>query len=194
MSNKKTEIRSQKRKNKLHKLPIAVISLLIVLLCGIGGTYAFLADETKLLVNTFETSDITIDIEENFDGTNKSDINVEVTGDTEAYVRVNLVTYRVNDRNEPIGGSATIPAFTLGKGWEQIGDYYYYLYPVKPGSKPAQALNQDAIELKQYEDADGGKQVIDVMAEAIQSQPWEAVQEAWGKAVADKLKTAVGTN
>ena len=31
-----------------------------------------------------------------------------------------------------------------------------------------------------YTDADGGKQVIEVMAEAIQSVPEDAVKAAWG--------------
>ena len=31
-----------------------------------------------------------------------------------------------------------------------------------------------------YNDADGGKQVIEVMAEAIQSVPEDAVKAAWG--------------
>ena len=34
--------------------------------------------------------------------------------------------------------------------------------------------------MSSYEDADGGKQAIDVMAEAIQSEPEKAVGEAWG--------------
>ena len=39
----------------------------------------------------------------------------------------------------------------------------------------------DEIQLKDpYMDADGGRQAIDVMAEAIQSVPEAAVKEAWG--------------
>ena len=35
-------------------------------------------------------------------------------------------------------------------------------------------------QLQWYTDVDGGKQVIEVMAEAIQSQPDDAVRQAWG--------------
>ena len=34
--------------------------------------------------------------------------------------------------------------------------------------------------MKSYADADGGHQAIDVMAEAIQSTPVQAVKDAWG--------------
>lgn len=36
-----------------------------------------------------------------------------------------------------------------------------------------------------YTDADGGKQVIEVMAEAIQAEPARAVGEAWGVTITE---------
>lgn len=51
---------------------------------------------------------------------------------------------------------------------------------MEPGESPATPLiGEDGIELSSYTDADGGKQVIEVMAEAIQSSPAEAVGESW---------------
>ena len=61
------------------------------------------------------------------------------------------------------------------------GDYYYYTQPVAPGTKPADALISSIDLIGSYTDADGGKQAIDVMAEAIQSVPENAVKAAWGK-------------
>ena len=80
-----------------------------------------------------------------------------------------------------IGGTATIPPFTPGINWVKYGEYYYYTLPVAVGDKPANDLiDSNGINLMKYTDADGGKQVIEVMAEAIQSVPEAAVKDAWG--------------
>ena len=53
----------------------------------------------------------------------------------------------------------------------------------------------NSINLKaKYDDADGGKQVIEVMAEAIQSEPAEAVGEAWGVTISSGSVTAYSKN
>ena len=62
----------------------------------------------------------------------------------------------------------------------KYGDYYYYTKPVAPTAKPEANLIDSMTLTGSYEDADGGKQAIDVMAEAIQSVPEAAVKAAWG--------------
>ena len=79
-------------------------------------------------------------VTEDFDGTTKKNVNVTNTGDIDAYLRVKLVTYRVNDDGQHIGGTAAIPAFTPGDGWVKYGDYYYCTYPVAPGQQPETPL------------------------------------------------------
>lgn len=154
------------------------LSILLLVTLAVGGTVAYLITRDQPVTNTFLPSYVTSEVTEEFDGTTKTHVNVKNTGDTEAYVRVRLVTYRVNDAGDRIGGAATIPKFTPGTGWISVGMYYYYTLPVAPGGKPAADLIE-SIELQAYDDADGGKQVIEVMAEAIQSKPAAAVEEAW---------------
>ena len=119
-------------------------------------------------------------VKEEFDGTTKKNVNVTNTGDIDAYLRVKLVTYRVNDDGQHIGGTAAIPAFTPGDGWAAYGDYYYYTYPVAPGQQPETPLIDSLTLTGSYSDADGGKQALEIMAEAIQSAPTDALGEAWG--------------
>ena len=102
------------------------------------------------------------------------------TSTIDAFIRVKLVTYRTNDQGQHIGGTASLPTFTLGTGWVKYGDYYYYTKPVAPTAKPEANLIDSMTLTGSYEDADGGKQAIDVMAEAIQSVPEAAVKAAWG--------------
>ena len=165
---------SKRRSNK--KAVTLLISLLLLTGLVIGGTLAALIDDTEPVVNEFTPSKVGSSVDEEFDGEVKKNVNVTNTGDIAAYVRVRLVTYRVNDQGQRIGG-------TPGNGWVKNGDYYYYTSPVAPGAKPDANLI-DQITLQRYNDADGGKQVIEVMAEAIQADGMvdgeKAVVKAWG--------------
>lgn len=143
-------------------------------------TIAWLTDKDRPLVNTFDSSKVTYEVQEKFDGKVKSDVNVKNTGDIDAFIRVKLVTYRTNDAGQHIGGTAALPQFTLGANWVEYNGYYYYTLPVAPGDKPATKLTDSMTLTESYDDADGGHQSIDVMAEAIQSVPEAAVKAAWG--------------
>lgn len=178
-------MKNTKRKHRKLRKPVKVVlSLLLILTVSVGGTVAYLISQTGPVVNTFTPAYVDCVVEENFDGMTKSNVNVKNTSDIDAFIRVKLITYRVNDNGDHIGGTATIPAFTLGTGWFEYGGFYYYTNPVAPDNRPVNDLiGSDGIVLKQYtgedNDADGGKQVIEVMAEAIQSKPNAAVEQAW---------------
>lgn len=171
--------RSEKTARK-GRLNATIISVVLILTLAVGGTIAFLSTKTDPVVNTFNPSQVTCSVEENFDGTNKTNVNVKNTSNIDAFIRVKLVTYRVNDKNQHIGGLAEIPEFMPGDGWLKYGEYYYYTKPVAPGASPAADLISSIVLNGSYADADGGKQAIDVMAEAIQSVPEAAVKAAWG--------------
>lgn len=175
--------RAKQRSRKNTRIITLLIALLLFSALAVGGTVAWLTANATPVENTFTPSKVACSVTEEFDGTTKSNVNVTNTGDTEAYIRVKLVTYRVNANGDHIGGTATIPTFEPGAGWKVYNGYYYYTSPVKPGEKPAADLI-DSITLEdEYTDADGGKQVVEVMAEAIQSQPATAVEDSWGVTV-----------
>ena len=165
-----------RRRGRATAMLLATVMLFAL---AVGGTIAWLIDKDSPLVNTFDPSKVTCEVQEKFDGKVKSDVNVKNTGDIDAFIRVKLVTYRTNDQGQHIGGTASLPAFTLGTGWVKYGDYYYYTLPVAPKEKPEADLIS-SITLESYTDVDGGHQAIDVMAEAIQSVPEDAVKAAWG--------------
>lgn len=176
----------QQKGKKLHgKAGALLISLLLIFTVTVSGTVAYLATQTSGLTNTFTPSQVSCHVTENFDGTTKKVVNVINDSDIDAYIRVKLVTYRVNDAGQHIGGTATIPPFTPGTGWVKNGEYYYYRQPVAPNMQPASALIDSITLTGSYNDADGGKQVIEVMAEAIQAEGVtangiKAVVAAWG--------------
>ena len=174
-----------KKRIPRRKKTLAIVSIALLLWCSIGATLAWLSDVTGPVKNTFQPSHVSCAVIENFDGTTKSNVNVTNTSDIDAYLRVKLVAYRVNGQGQHIGGIAEISQFTPGKNWVKAGEYYYYTLPVTPGQQPAAALIGSITLADSYEDADGGKQVIEVMAEAIQSGPAEAVGDAWGVTISE---------
>lgn len=175
------KVRPARRKaHHTGRLTAMVIATALLLALAISGTVAWLTTKGAPITNTFNPSKVACDVTESFNGTVKSSVNVKNTGDIDAFIRVKLVTYRTNAQGQHIGGTAELPEFTPGAGWVAYNGYYYYTKPVAPNTLPENALI-DSIELKaSYDDADGGKQAIDVMAEAIQSVPAQAVGQAWG--------------
>ena len=196
MKNGKLESQNLQHEKKHHfkKIQLLILSLLVVTTVTVGGTVAYLTTNTDPVVNTFEPSHVTCEVTENFNGETKSNVNVKNTSDIDAYIRVKLVTYRVNDAGQHIGGVAEIPNFTPGDGWVKYGEYYYYTSPVAKDARPATNLIGSINLTDKYADADGGKQVIEVMAEAIQSEPAAAVGEAWGVTISAGSVTAYSNN
>ena len=162
-----------------------VMATVLLLALAIGGTVAWLSTNDTPITNTFTPSKVACEVQEDFDKTTgeKTDVNVQNTGDIDAFIRVKLVTYRTNDQGQHIGGTAELPAFDLGTDWVKHDGYYYYTKPVEPNQTPAANLTDRMTLTKKYNDADGGHQAIDVMAEAIQSVPGEAVKAAWGLSI-----------
>ena len=176
-----------RRRGRATAMLLATVMLFAL---AVGGTIAWLIDKDRPLVNTFDPSKVTCEVQEKFDGKVKSDVNVKNTGDIDAFIRVKLVTYRTNNAGQHIGGTAALSQFTLGANWVEYNGYYYYTLPVAPGDKPATKLTDSMTLTESYDDADGGHQSIDVMAEAIQSVPAEAVGQAWGVSIAPGSVTA----
>lgn len=160
-----------------------VMATVLLLALAIGGTVAWLSTKDEPIINTFTPSKVACEVQEEFNSSTgeKTNVNVKNTGDIDAFIRVKLVTYRTNDQGQHIGGTATLPDFERGADWVKHDGYYYYTKPVKPNQMPVTNLTNSMTLKKDYEDADGGHQAIDVMAEAIQSVPGEAVKAAWGQ-------------
>lgn len=185
----------RRRRRRTRRLNALLLSMVFLVTVAIGGTLAYLVTQDEPITNTFTPSLVTCKVTETFDEDSgeKKEVNVQNTGDTDAYIRVRLVTYRTNAAGQHIGGTATIPEFTPGTNWVKYGDYYYYTLPVKPSEKPTTDLISSITLTQNYADSDGGNQAIDVMAEAIQSGPAEAVGTAWGVSISQGSVTAYQT-
>lgn len=176
----KIEFAKKLRSTASTKMLVLAISIILILSVAVMGTLMFLVSKTTAVTNTFDPAQVTCKVNEQFDGMEKKNVTVINTSNINAYLRVKLVTYRVNESGERIGGTTTIPPFTPGDGWFEKDGFYYYNQPVAPDGKPvADLIGDNGITLDKYTDADGGKQVVDVIAEAIQAKPGSVVAEKW---------------
>lgn len=168
------------------KMMVLAISIILLLSTAVMGTMMFLVSKTPVVTNTFDPAKVTCEVQEQFDGTVKKDVTAKNTSNIDAYLRIKLVSYRVNTDGERIGGTVVIPNFTPSSGWFEQDGFYYYHKPVAPGEIPEVKLIGDSgITLVTYTDADGGKQVIEVSAEAIQAKPTSVVADQWNVTVND---------
>ena len=160
----------------------AMAALILIICLAVGGTVAFIVTQTQAVKNTFTPSDVKVDIQEDFDGRVKKNVNVKNTGDTDAYIRVKLVTYMADSEDNPIAKNASIPPFDPGSDWFycESDDTYYYGKPVAPNGKTSDLIGNDGITLKEG-------QVVEVLAEGIQAMPKQAVIDAWGQTIANRL-------
>ena len=139
---------------------------------AIGGTVAFLVTHTDQIVNTFQPTDVSCEINEKFndDNTVKTSAVVENTGKIPAYIRVAVVANTV-DADGSITDTADVRDKLASSGWTNVGDYYYYNGVVKPNETTGNLL-AEGIDLN-------GIQVT-ILASAIQAEPDSAVAQAWG--------------
>lgn len=164
----------------------ALIALILIVCLAVGGTVAFIVTQTQAVKNTFTPSDVTVDIQEDFDGNIKSSITVLNVNDADkedvpCYIRVKLVS-NIQDNDGNVLRAAPLGKISLGNDWIDGGDgCYYYKNVVEVGQSTSNLLAEGAsITL-----TDG--QVVEVLAEGIQAMPKQAVIDAWGQTIANRL-------
>ena len=179
----------RKRRRNRQKATMLLTSLVLVLTLLVGGTVAFLIATDGSAKNVFRDSTVSCQIHENsFDGTTKSGVTIENTGDTEAYIRAAIVVTWKDAENgnvygkKPIAGTDYVISY--GTDWFLGGDgFYYYKNPVAAGDSTTNLINTcspvDASTPAGY-----GLNV-EILGSAIQSVPVNAIVEQWGVTVND---------
>ena len=173
-------------KKKFHIIPVVLITLLLLSISAVAVWAAINSMTTAKVENTFEPAVTSVEVVENFDGITKSNVRIKNTGSTTApigpavYVRVRLLPYWYDAvRNQIVGITSWTPSFTAGTDWLKIGDYYYYTKPIVAGASTSNLIDSITLET----DNEDNRQVLEVIAESIQSNPSSAVTEAWGVSV-----------
>ena len=169
-----------KRINK--KVILLAVSLVLILSAAIGGTVAYLIDQTGSITNTFTPANVTPKVNEDFNGSVKKDVQIKNNGDIPAYIRVKVVVTWKNGND--VYGVAPKPdtdyTWTSGSNkWFLKDGFYYYSEPV--AAKGTTEILFTDCKLKDGVKAPEGYSLsVDIHAQAIQAEPTTAVTSAWG--------------
>lgn len=176
---------------RMNRTAVLLIAIILLISTAVGSTVAFLATKTEPVENSFEYANVSCKVMQDPD-TDGSIVQVKNTGTISAYIRAAVVANWMDiDGNiaasDPEGYSYKL---TCSSGsWVQGTDgFFYYLLPVAPGaSTEGNLLTCTVVCPKDPEYTLS----VEVLAEAIQSTPANAVNEAWSAAVDGDGKLSV---
>ena len=184
---------NNKPRIRMNKLAILFIAVVMLIGAVVGSTVAFLVTETAPVENKFSYAKLSTEITEDLTGTTKSNVQVKNTGTISAYIRAAVVANWIDADGRNI--VASVPEgysydLTCSSGsWAQGNDgFFYYLLSVAPGASTEGNLLTCTVtcpETPEYTLS------VEVLAEAIQSTPASAVNEAWNVAVDGDGKLSV---
>ena len=193
-------------KNIKVRMLLILVIVAILAVSGISGVLAFMFRESPDYTNTFVPADVDCKVQEVFNGTMKTSVTVENSGNISAYIRLRVVTYWQDSKGNVIG--RTSPQLKFGTEWKYNTDAwiydsndqtFYYKDPVAVGGVTAELLDLQGkfqgISLEPDHTEVNGVAfdyypVIEFIAEAIQSEPggtnspvtkWKVTLDANGK-------------
>ena len=165
---------------RVYRTAVLLIAVLLLITTAVGSTAAFLVTKTGPVVEDFAYAQVSCQVTDT--------MGVKNTGTAQAYIRA---SYAVNWRDgEGIIAAVTPKGYSCALAentqWEKGEDgYFYYPYPVAPGDEAPSLLTCSVLcpEDPEYTLS------VEVVAEAIQSTPAEAAEDAWGVTVSDGVLT-----
>lgn len=169
-------------KRKILIRAVIVLSVVFALLCG--TTVALMFRQTSLLTNEFDAAIVDCLVHEKTDtgseiANSKSSITVQNTGNIPAYIRVRFVSNWVDAEGHIVGKASEMPDIPYDdSAWFEQNGIYYCRIPIAAGD-PTPELLQNPIVLR-TDTKTGYRQVLEVFADAIQSEPEKAVTNSWG--------------
>ena len=184
------QIKTYSRKPKRRIKPFLIAFCVCILACAaVSGSLAWLIITPGPVVNEFTPGEVTIQVDETFNGTTKSDVRIKNTGNVPAYIRVALVPAWVDDEGniaakpaslEQLDNDCNIAWGEDGNGYENdwfIGadGFYYCKTFINPGESTPILIKSCTVN--------GGGHKYDfelqIIASAVQSLPTSTVGEVW---------------
>ena len=166
---------------RVYRTAVLLIAVLLLITTAVGSTAAFLVTKTGPVVEDFAYAQVSCQVTDT--------MGVKNTGTAQAYIRA---SYAVNWLDGEGNIAAAVPeGYSCGllknqDDWTEGGDgYFYYPYPVDPGGETPSLLTCSV----SYPENPAYTLSVEVVAEAIQSDPAEAAEEAWGVRVSDDVLT-----
>lgn len=164
---------------------VLMASILLILAISVGGTLAYLATHTGDVENTFTPATPDTEITETLTDAVKSDVAVKNTGEVDMYIRARyFVVWRHNGQivTKPDNVSIAITPPDDMQWVKGADGYWYYPHPVAPDSSTSNLI--DKAEVTGLLEGDGYTVDLEILSQAIQAEPAQAVKDAWGSDVA----------
>lgn len=191
---KRKPVRRRRRRTQRPTLLLAALVLIFGAL--VGSTVAFLVAESQTVTNTFNPTEVTTKIVEDFDGKVKNNVKVQNTGEIPAYIRAAVVVTWQNNAGQvyaqtPVEDKDYTVTWYM-EDWFKNGDFWYYKSAVASNMSTNYLLTD--CKLKEGIKApDGYYLCVEILASGIQSEPASAVEDVWPVTVgADGKLTAGG--
>ena len=168
---------------RVYRTAVLLIAVLLLITTAVGSTAAFLVTKTGPVVEDFAYAQVSCQVIRS-----GNTLGVQNIGTAQAYIRA---SYAVNWRDGEGKIAAAVPdgySCDLDENqgaWVDGGDgYFYYPDPVDPGGETPSLLTC-SVSCPEAEYTLS----VEVVAEAIQSNPAEAAEEAWGVTVSNGVLT-----
>ena len=167
----------------VYRTAVLLIAVLLLITTAVGSTAAFLVTKTDPVEESFAYAQVSCQVTDA--------LAVKNTGTAQAYIRASYAANWLDvDGNiaaaVPEGYSCDLVEDPQG-AWVEGGDgYFYYPYPVDPGDETPSLLTCSP----SYPEEPAYTLSVEVVAEAIQSNPAEAAADAWGVRVSGGVLTA----
>ncbi len=171
-------------------LVLVAVSVCIVSILSVG-TLAYLIDRNSK-INTFTPAVVDCQVRETFANNTKSNVTVENTGNTDAYIRAIVVVNWVGDAGTENAGkiAPSVPVegihYTISygsTGWVQYQGLWYYYTQSVPAAESTTNLIDSCTVIQAG--PEGYHLEVEIVAEAVQAKGTDAdgtkpVVLAWG--------------
>ncbi len=171
----------------------ALIVCCAALLCAaVAATLAIILVVSDPIKNVFVTPKLDNEIIEEFDGEEKTSVVVKNKGNIDEFVRVTVVVNWKNEDGSVLAKTVDKDYYTLEvntNAWTLNGKYWYHNKSVAKNKTTAEFLKSGTkVALTEKGKAnvpEGYSLSVEILADAIQAEPADAIEEAWGLSAED---------
>lgn len=181
---------SQYRRTGLKQW-VLLLLVPVLLICAVGGVYAYITAKTVDITNRFDPVEVTCRVEEQFDGEVKRDVRIRNTGDINGFIRAMVVVSWVNSNGKVLAAAPVEGVdYTVEWGdgqWSKGSDGFWY----HGAAVPPNGTTGYLIKTLSPTTTPAGYQLqVQIFATAIQADPPAAAEAAWGVDVSGYVMTA----
>lgn len=177
------------------KKPVALVAILVLLCCTVAGTVAYLVDSTDPVTNTFTPAHVSTEVNESFTGGVKSNVTIKNTGDIPAYIRAAIIVNWADAQGNVSGTPVKDTDYEMDLNivtdekpdapWFKGSDGYYYCKTAIASGSETPVLIASCAKTTVAKAPEGYDLQVTILADGIQSEPADAVIQAWGVTVAN---------